>query len=862
MTHRSRRTLRGLAAAGAALTLTVGVVGGGQAAQTAPSQPGSPAVDQPELGSRVKEIIEQDGLQFRDLNANGTLDPYEDWRLSSEERASDLLGQMTLEEQVGLMLIDTLNADCTDGVRGTLGENAEPYILDEKMHRLIFRNVVTSPDQAECGEGGGGFQASTSLTPAEAATYMNSVQELSESGRMGLPVLYKSNARNHIDPNARAGINESASAFTAFPKEAGIASAALGEEALATGQDPTIGDMAVVEDFAEVMGAEWESIGLRGMHGYMADLSTEHREVGLDLQRKSAVLLQNGPAASGTGKTLPFEAGASVYVLGDIDPEAVAAYGYEVTNGNVEEGEERPSAEGHDYLLVSMTIVHEGTDAYVSNDPAYGLNPDHIQMPQRTNPSIIEGIAGLGGQSPYGEADACVSYGAESCTDNGLRFGGSFPWESSILDFTGMQAAESWQSPRPWTPCSRPPLRSATPSTSVGGAAARGVLTVRIRPSPQMLQHRGAELAHPLQHGATRGCRAVVRPRAQTGIRDGSARGGSDHTDIGTDADVRAGLVEEREPQVRLHVGERVEAEGAGHHRQVGAQRQPPAHQRGGGLVHASAPRQVAQQQRPVVGAPCAQCRRVLGGPRVAHEVVQHRPAGCQGGRPCPHLVQAEALQQRVGGPVVAGRPDQHGQVHQGQTVHPQVLPGARVGHRQTGSPVHLLGRVQLAGTHPRRQVDQGEDLADARGGQQLLLTLLCQHPAGGHVAERDRPVGAVQRRGHGQLLPQAQALQQVRHLGVGTAEPAVGVHRLEGPTQRQEAAPEPLAGGARHTPVVPEPGDSVGVHHLRPQVGVVPGGIATGEDVREVAGAVARRHQGETDPGTLQGGGLEVLDP
>src|SRR5690606_1389768 len=32
-----------------------------------------------------------------------------------------------------------------------------------------------------------------------------------------------------------------------------------------------------------------------------------------------------------------------------------------------------------------------------------------------------------------------------SCTDNGLRFGGSYPWESSILDFTGMEAAESWE---------------------------------------------------------------------------------------------------------------------------------------------------------------------------------------------------------------------------------------------------------------------------------------------------------------------------------------------------------------------------------------------------------------------------------
>ena len=42
---------------------------------------------QPELAARVKDIIEVDGLQFKDLNDNGELDPYEDRRLTAEERA-------------------------------------------------------------------------------------------------------------------------------------------------------------------------------------------------------------------------------------------------------------------------------------------------------------------------------------------------------------------------------------------------------------------------------------------------------------------------------------------------------------------------------------------------------------------------------------------------------------------------------------------------------------------------------------------------------------------------------------------------------------------------------------------------------
>ena len=34
------------------------------------------------IGARVKPVLELEGLRFRDLNGNGVLDPYEDWRLS------------------------------------------------------------------------------------------------------------------------------------------------------------------------------------------------------------------------------------------------------------------------------------------------------------------------------------------------------------------------------------------------------------------------------------------------------------------------------------------------------------------------------------------------------------------------------------------------------------------------------------------------------------------------------------------------------------------------------------------------------------------------------------------------------------
>ena len=48
-------------------------------------------------------IIEVDGYAFKDMNRNGSLDIYEDWRVDAETRAKDLASQLT-GEQIGPML--------------------------------------------------------------------------------------------------------------------------------------------------------------------------------------------------------------------------------------------------------------------------------------------------------------------------------------------------------------------------------------------------------------------------------------------------------------------------------------------------------------------------------------------------------------------------------------------------------------------------------------------------------------------------------------------------------------------------------------------------------------------------------------
>ncbi|USD66373.1 glycoside hydrolase family 3 N-terminal domain-containing protein [Vibrio sp. SCSIO 43136] len=222
--------------------------------------------DQANVASRTVNMLTVDGYQFKDLNKNGELDIYEDWRNSVSKRIDDLVSQMTLEEKVGMMLIDTLNALG----EGSVSDFHAGYVQDQKMNRFIFRNPVLtqdevdamSPEERNPTQNPTGFGSSAPISPKEAAIYMNTMQEMAEKTRLGIPVLFKSNARNHNDPNAKPGINVSAGAFSEWPKEAGLAATQ---------------DMDLIAEFSGVMQAEWNAIGLRGMYGYMADLATEPR---------------------------------------------------------------------------------------------------------------------------------------------------------------------------------------------------------------------------------------------------------------------------------------------------------------------------------------------------------------------------------------------------------------------------------------------------------------------------------------------------------------------------------------------------------------------------------------------------------
>ena len=58
----------------------------------------------PTIGVTTCGVIVQDGLFFKDMDNDGVLSPYEDWRNDPETRARDMVAHLRLDQQAGLVL--------------------------------------------------------------------------------------------------------------------------------------------------------------------------------------------------------------------------------------------------------------------------------------------------------------------------------------------------------------------------------------------------------------------------------------------------------------------------------------------------------------------------------------------------------------------------------------------------------------------------------------------------------------------------------------------------------------------------------------------------------------------------------------
>ena len=182
---------------------------------------------------------------YRDLNKNGKMDVYEDSTQSPDDRAADLIKQMTLEEKAGSMFIagTRINDDGSLDDKPTTGmfarmPQANKLIDDKKINHINFWQAPTTKPLA---------------------TWVNNVQRAAEKSRLGIPVSIASDPRHYFSNNIFA---MAANKFSQWPEQLGFAA---------------IDDTALTRKFGDIARQEYLAVGIRIALHPMADLATEPR---------------------------------------------------------------------------------------------------------------------------------------------------------------------------------------------------------------------------------------------------------------------------------------------------------------------------------------------------------------------------------------------------------------------------------------------------------------------------------------------------------------------------------------------------------------------------------------------------------
>ena len=217
--------------------------------------------DGPRLGyssTSGVSILTDKGFAFKDLNKNGQLDAYEDWRLPVDERARDLASKMTLEQIAGLMLYSrhqSVPAGNRGFMSGTYG--GKPFeesgakasdLSDQQIEFLTkdnLRHVLLTRVER----------------PAVAAEWNNHAQALVEGLGLGIP------ANNSSDPR-----HGSQSDFEYNAGAGGEISLWPGSLGLAATFDPDL-----VQQFGEIASREYRALGITTALSPQVDLATEPR---------------------------------------------------------------------------------------------------------------------------------------------------------------------------------------------------------------------------------------------------------------------------------------------------------------------------------------------------------------------------------------------------------------------------------------------------------------------------------------------------------------------------------------------------------------------------------------------------------
>lgn len=193
----------------------------------------------PELGyspnSGIK-LLKVRGCIFKDLNRNGRLDIYEDWRKSPEERAKDLSSQLSIDEIAGLMLYS--NHQSVPG--SDLTQEQERFLREDNLRAVL----ITSVKDAET-----------------AARWNNNMQAFVEGLGHGIPGNTSSDPRNgsnsDMEFNAGAG-----GKISMWPSSLGMAATF---------------DPQIVYEFGTIASQEYRALGIATALSPQVDIATEPR---------------------------------------------------------------------------------------------------------------------------------------------------------------------------------------------------------------------------------------------------------------------------------------------------------------------------------------------------------------------------------------------------------------------------------------------------------------------------------------------------------------------------------------------------------------------------------------------------------
>ncbi|HYK44542.1 MAG TPA: glycoside hydrolase family 3 N-terminal domain-containing protein, partial [Parafilimonas sp.] len=204
------------------------------------------------------KILDVDGLRFKDLDKNGKLDTYEDWRLPVDVRAKDLASKMSIEQIAGLMLYSAHQAipantkglgagtyngkpiDSTDMQPYDLSDQQKKFLKEDNLRHILVTRVKS---------------------PEVAARWNNNVQAFVESLGLGIPANNSSDPRNGVVANAEYNLGAGGT-ISMWPESIGMAATF---------------DPSIVQTFGRIAAQEYRALGISTALSPQIDLATEPR---------------------------------------------------------------------------------------------------------------------------------------------------------------------------------------------------------------------------------------------------------------------------------------------------------------------------------------------------------------------------------------------------------------------------------------------------------------------------------------------------------------------------------------------------------------------------------------------------------